>query len=157
MKDIGSLTAMAVCTAALLLACGEETTSTSGAPDTSATSSSSTAGGAGGSSTASGTGGSSTTSGTGGEGGAGGESTATAGGGGASSDASAFCSDFEKTCGFGDGFYQDMEDCVEDFEQKYSEKRRACVKMHLGLAKGGTGAAKTHCPHAAGGAPCDKN
>jgi hypothetical protein len=164
MKQMGLLTTVLVCSAGLLVACGDETTSTSGAPGTSVTSSTTTSG-AGGSAatTTSGSGGSgpATTSGSGGSGGSGPATTSGAGGSGpdVTQDAEAFCADFGTTCSFGANVkdkYADQESCVDIYVNVFTPNRRDCVKKHLGYAKGGPADAKTHCPHAAGLGPCVK-
>ena len=158
MKQMGLLTTILVCSAALLLACGDETTSTSGAPDTSGASSTTTSG-AGGSAatTTSGSGGSdpATTSGAGGTASVGNGMMAGAGGGGmmgnVTKDAEAFCADFGKTCKFSGNTYADEPACVDTYVNTLTPQRRKCVATHLGLAKNDPG---THCPHAAGKGPC---
>ena len=163
MKQMGLLTTVLVCSAALLVACGDEATTTSGAPGTTASSSTTTSGVGGSAATTSGSGGAepATTSGSGGFGGTEPATTSGSGGGGmmanVTKDAEAFCADFGKTCSFGANVkdkYADQETCVDVYVNVFTPERRKCVATHLGMAKGGPADAKTHCPHAAGLGPC---
>jgi hypothetical protein len=74
------------------------------------------------------------------------------GGSGGMSAAKAFCDDYASICGFDSGGFTSQDDCEAGFDG-FSEERQACVVMHLGFAEGGDTA--THCPHAAGAAPCN--
>jgi hypothetical protein len=72
--------------------------------------------------------------------------------GGWSAAAGYFCTGFEMVCGFGGADrYTDYHDCATAYDS-YSMDRQLCVANHLGMASGD---ATTHCPHAAGAAPCD--
>jgi hypothetical protein len=101
------------------------------------------------------TGGSGGTAGTGGIGGASGSG----GSGGtvvrcpASDEAVAFCDGCETTCGFGGADrYANQADCESSYDS-YNQDNRNCVEQHLGFAMSD---ANTHCPHAAGAAPCNE-
>jgi len=72
--------------------------------------------------------------------------------------AEAFCAQFETTC----GAWMGATPCVEWFNAapamgttEGAGANQACYSYHLGVAAANNGAeAATHCPHAAGGAPC---
>ena len=130
-------------TAALAVACSDDTTGTSDAT---------TSGQGGSTTTTSGQGGMSTTSGGGmGQGGMA-EGGNGAGGSGLATEALAFCKKFEQTCGFSSGTFDTAMDCIGDYTDKFTPARRECVQTHLDLAAND---ATTHCPHASGDAPCD--
>ena len=125
------------------------TTSTGAGGDTGTTSTTSSTSSTSTSTTTTGTGGGTTTTtntGGGGTGGAG-------GGNSASPEATAFCNEYETTCGFGTaGYFASMAECLDSYDNVFDAARRACVEMHLGYA---AQEPATHCPHAAGAAPCN--
>ena len=112
-------------------------------------------GGSGGSGGSAGSGGSGGEAGMGGEGGSGGGAGmgGEGGSGGATDPAAAFCAEYGVECGFDGAGYASDEDCRTAYNG-YDADRQGCVETHLGLAID-TGDTGTHCPHAAGGAPCD--
>jgi hypothetical protein len=110
-------------------------------------SSSSNSGGSGGNGGSAGSGGTAGMGGEGGTAGMGGEG----GTGGAVDPAAAFCTDYGDVCGFDSGGHANQDDCETAFSG-YDADRQACVVMHLGFAASDT---TTHCPHAAGAAPCN--
>lgn len=81
-------------------------------------------------------------------------STCSAGVCGGSEKAVVFCEEYEAICGFGGaGRYPSAGDCRAEYDQGSSEKQ-ACIEQHLGFARVQEDPT-THCPHAAGAAPCD--
>jgi len=74
-----------------------------------------------------------------------------AGPGGPSTEATAFCTAYETTCGFGAMRYADTDACTTAFDG-YETSRQMCVTTHLGLAEAGM--TNLHCGHATGNAPC---
>ena len=87
--------------------------------------------------------------GSGGSAGMGGEG----GSGGAIDPAAAFCAEYGVECGFDGAGYASDEDCRTAYNG-YDAVRQGCVETHLDLAVSEMDTV-THCPHAAGGAPCD--
>jgi hypothetical protein len=80
-------------------------------------------------------------------------STGTGGAGGGTDPAAAFCAEYGVECGFDGSGYASDDDCRTAYNG-YDVDRQTCVVTHLGLAVS-TMDTLTHCPHAAGAAPCD--
>lgn len=111
------------------------------------------AGGDGGSAGAGGSAGGGGSAGAGGMGGGGGEAGMGGQGGvGGMSAAKSFCESYGTICGFDSGGFANAGECETAYDG-FGADRQACIEMHLGFADGGDTA--THCPHAAGEAPCN--